>query len=786
MNTRHQRNAWIFLAGCLAVGAVLWLGQRREPTPAPEAMPRDPLPRGLTREALAEAKRIEVREQELNRTVWAAEMLAQECGRTIEVLWDNLNASSNKLDTAGDFKFAEMVWGRWSQPRRLVHGIETREPSGIGSIYTTEKWREWLAERKREGWQLEQVEFRHLRFDPGVAGRGDRSGYYFSAHAINSGRSERAVLEGELDIDWAPASPGETHRAVARIDASRLGIKTRRGPPPWELILQETIQPPDHSRSIDPLILYDLDGDGLSEIILAAKNVVYRRQATGTFQSATLCSYPPDVVYAALVADFDGDGAADLLCQAHEGLELFKGSSVGTFSSRATLACAATRHLDYPMVLTCGDIDHDGDLDVYLGQYKEPYERGSRPTPYYDSNDGYPAFLLLNDGHGRFTDATLAAGLGEKRRRRVYSASFARLGGDGQADLVVVSDFAGIDLYRNDGRGHFTDMTRAWAAETKAFGMAHALADFNADAYLDLLVMGMNSPTVSRLDHLGLRRPDATEAPAMRSRMTYGNRLLLGQPAGGFVQTGLNDSIARSGWSWGCAAFDYDNDGFPDVYIGNGMESRRSVRDYEAEFWLHDAYVSGSPDNPAAEHYFKTRFSLTRGAGESYGGHEKNRLYLNQHGKTFLEAAYLLGVGLEQDSRNVVADDLDGNGGVDLLVTTFAAWPEPRQTLRVYKNNARESGHWVGFRFREEGGGRTPVGAQVSLQSDGMRQTRQMVTGDSYRSQQANTVHFGLGNRTAVQRVDISWPNGQTTSLTNLPSDQYYQPRAPMRGGSTP
>ena len=107
------------------------------------------------------------------------------------------------------------------------------------------------------------------------------------------------------------------------------------------------------------------------------------------------------------------------------------------------------------------------------------------PTPYYDANDGYPDTLLLNNGTGQFTDGTKAAGLLAKQNRRTYSASFADLDGDHDLDLLTVCDFSGIDLYRNDGRGTYTDVTDQWVKQRHGFGMSHAVNDFDGDGAAD-------------------------------------------------------------------------------------------------------------------------------------------------------------------------------------------------------------------------------------------------------------------------------------------------------------
>ena len=103
--------------------------------------------------------------------------------------------------------------------------------------------------------------------------------------------------------------------------------------------------------------------------------------------------------------------------------------------------------------------------------------------------------------------------------------------------------------------------------------------------------------------------------------------------------------------------------------------------------------------------------------------------------------------------RSARADWQESYGRMDLLVTTSELWPEAKQTLRAYRNTLDDAGNWIGFRFREAGGGRSPVGVTVSLHYAGHSLIRQLVTGDSYRSQSANTLHFGLGSATVVDRA---------------------------------
>ena len=716
---------------------------------------------------------IEAQENLLDQTVWAKELLAQRYEDVIVKLWDDLKDQEERFKVLADFTFAELEMAAPGDEEQLEHGIKRTRFDGPAQKLTPEAWRKLLGQWQADGYAIEQTEWRQIQFTFDDISRQARSTFELTVHAINRVRRERTVLRGHLRVDWpqitdetAPLQP-QTIRAT---DFERL---RREGEPAFQEAMAAEIVPEGKSVFIDPLILYDLDGDGLSEIVLAAKNLVFRNRGNGKFEGENLCQHHPGVIYAAVIADFTKDGFADFLCADAAGLLLFEGDSRGQFLQAGIKVWRAPLPLRHPQVIAPGDLDGDGDLDVWLGQYKLPFFAGQMPTPYYDANDGFPSFLLVNTGGGAFQDVTEKAGLAPKRFRRVYSSSLVDLDGDGDQDLLVISDFAGVDLYYNDGHGTFTDVTRQVLDETHAFGMSHTLGDFDADGRLDFLMIGMNLSAAQRLDGLKLGRAEFPDYHLMRPKMTYGNRCYLARGQS-FQQPPWNDQIARSGWSWGAAVFDFDNDADLDIYLVNGHESNKSVKDYDPQFWCHDIYVGTSQNDPAADVYFRAMSSKLRGQGRSYGGYEKNRLYIHQTGQSYFEAGHLMSVAMEQDCRNLVSDDLDGDGKRDLLVTTFEIWPNRKQTLHLFRNNCPDAGNWIGFRLREEGAGLSPLGARITLSSAGQTQMRLIVAGESFRSQHANTVHFGLRSATNVDAVEIRWANGKTRWLSQPAVNRYH------------
>ncbi len=768
MRGRDPRRLVILLGLLALVMLLAWKARRGSARQAPQAAA------AAAARLLPQLLALEARERQAEETAWAPEMLAQRCGAFFDTLWDALNSASDRVQAAMELRCPRLILPVPGAPESLPHGItrwqgaETDPGLEAGLALDSEGWRHWLAQRQQEGWGVTQIEFRHTRFTVDSSRRTARSAFEFRLHAGRNEPAERAAMEGELAVDWQLPEAPDGLPVPSQIDARRLTLTTRPGLPPFRPWLTEVVQPPSRSHFIDPLILRDLDGDGRSEIILASANRVYELQAGGRFGSRALCVAPSGLLFTALVEAFDEAPGDDLLTVQFDGLFLASKDADHRFGAVARQVWKAPERIRHGQALTCGDVDGDGDLDVWLGQYKNPYDGGQMPTPYYDANDGHPSYLLLNDGQGRFTDATEASGLGARRWRRTYAASLVDLDGDGDLDLVVVSDFAGVALYANDGRGRFEDITRSQVEDALGFGMAHAVSDVDRDGRLDLFVTGMHCPTPSRTHALGLKRPERPDYQAMVPAMTGGNKLLLAQPDGRFVNAAPRLGAARTGWSWGCAAADFDNDSWPDLAIANGHETRSSVREYEPEFWLHDLYVGDSEEDPVVATYFATKIQQKRGgAGHSYGGWEQNRLLLRRGAAGFQDVAHLFGVALGNDSRNLAVEDLDGDGRLDLIVTAFEVWPERRQTVRVFRNELEPVGNWLRVQLKPSLRGRSPVGAVVRVWAEpGLPVAGALVAGDSHRAQQAPVLHFGLGEARHVHSVQVNWPGGRQTTLT--------------------
>ncbi|MFP6874442.1 MAG: CRTAC1 family protein [Verrucomicrobiales bacterium] len=715
--------------------------------------------------------------QNLDATVWKKERLAQFYEQRIVRLWDDLRRSQQKFKTLAMIPLEQLEVPRESSATELGHGIRRRIFDGPFSSYTNDSFHLRLNELNSDGFHLIQSEWHHQGFDFVESTKVAESEIAFSLHLINDSRQRMYIVNGVLNVTWNPMVDHEQVPDPHRIVVRDLFLLERSGSPGFEKVAQiDARELKSPVLSLQPLITYDLDLDGLSEVILGGVNRVFWNKGNGQFKPETfLKHWPGEISESGLLADLTGDGFVDFLCISAQGLApmLFPGNAQGRFDQPG--AAIAPISFQNPSALTAGDIDNDGDLDCWLTQYRPPYRGGQMPTPYYDANDGFPSYLLLNMGDGRFKEVTKERGLDARRNRRTYSASFVDLDEDNDLDLMVVSDFAGVDLYRNDGNGFFTDARGEWVKQWHNFGMAHTFGDYNLDGRLDFYVIGMSSTTARRLSAMDLHREGFQEHSAKRPVMGYGNRMYLRQ-AKGYKEPGFRDQVARTGWSWGCSSFDFENDGDLDIYVANGYVSGNSAKDYCSTFWCHDLYTGSSDANPVISELLYSSQKSIGDRSMSWNGFEKNALLMNREGKGFSNIGFLMNVALSKDCRGVVSDDLDGDGLVDLLV--IEQWQKENfkngQILHVYKNNTDLKNNWIGVRLREQGRQGHAVGTRITLHNGQRTQVKQIVIGDSFFSQHAPVAHFGLGKASSVERIDIRWPSGRTTVLKQPAIRQYH------------
>jgi enediyne biosynthesis protein E4 len=746
------------------------------PSSATSATASTPSP-GLEAEAI---KVFDQQRKKFDDEVWAKEVAAQKHEMAIIALWDELRATKDRVAVLGRFPVGRLTLGQMGPGEELEDGVSLSRCSRGDQALDQDAWRVWLASLVEQGYRLEQMEFHHSRFDA-EATPSPRSLMSMTLGLVNDKLDRRITVKGNLDIAWGknPDADGRFH--PESIDASDMTVLTRTGATPFvELAAFDR-------RKFGRFMVYDLDGDGFSEIVLLYANQVLRNRGDGTFRVEPLCAQLGKDPTNGLLGDFTGDGAADLMCsELHETpslgwyLVLYPGNADGTFTTAGRAITGPDNDYNNP-AFTAGDVDGDGDLDLFLSRYKLPYFAGQMPTPYFDANDGFAAHLLINQGNADFSDGTEAAGLMAKRYRRTYSASLVDLDDDHDLDLLVVSDFSGVDAYANDGKGHFTDVTAQAFPERSLFGMSHCLGDFNGDGKPDIYVTGMSSTTARRLQAMKLGRADFPQHDQMRPKMAYGNRMFLANQGLTFTEPAFKDEVARSGWSWGCSAIDVENDGDPDLYIANGMISSGSAQDYCTTYWCHDIYTGTSKPDPRLDAGLKKSLSMLN-KNVSWNGFEKNVLFLNLRGQRFVSVGFLMGVADERDCRAVIGDDIDGDGKIDLIVeedasksfTIASMGEETNGYLRILKNAMPTTNHWIGVRLREQGPGYSPFGAVVTVAAGNITRSVKLVSGDSFYSQHANNAHIGLGASDSVDWLEVRWPNGKTKRVEHPQADRWH------------
>jgi tetratricopeptide (TPR) repeat protein len=517
----------------------------------------------------------------------------------------------------------------------------------------------------------------------------------------------------------------------------------------------------------------DIDGDGFDDIYVCQPaglpNRLYRNRGDGTFEDITEASGVGilENTACALFADFDNDGRQDLVVVRANGPLLFLNQGSGRFRRQPGAFQFANAPQGTFTGAAAADYNRDGWLDIYfcLYAYYQGADQYKYPVPYYAAENGPPNFMMRNNGDGTFRDVTAETGLNRNNTRYSFCCGWSDYNRDGWPDLYVVNDFGRKNLYRNNGDGTFSDVAAQAAVEDVGAGMSVSWFDSDNDGAADLYVANMWTAAGERISMQEAFQKDAPEAVhAFYRKHAMGNSLFR-NGSGAFLDVTAAAHVGVGRWSWSSDAWDFDHDGFGDLYVTNGMLSGQVRDDLNSFFWRQ--VLNKSPNaakaSPDYEQGWNAINELIR-ADYTWSGFERNVFYANNRDGTFSDVSGAVGLDFIEDGRAFALADFDHDGRQEVFLKNRNA-PQ----LRLLKNVVDALPPSIAFRLRGVKSNRDAIGATVTVETESGRQTKTLQAGSGFLSQHSKEVFFGLGTAKGPVKATIHWPSGLVQEIVDLP-----------------
>ena len=459
-------------------------------------------------------------------------------------------------------------------------------------------------------------------------------------------------------------------------------------------------------------------------------NRLYHQKPDGTFEDVTERAGLQGTGYGMGVAvgDYDNDGFEDIYVTAYGGNKLYHNTGNGTFTDVTQKAGVAGG--GWSTSAAWVDLDGDGFLDLVVLRYLDwdfddvwcgEHKEGYRAYCHPDFFKPSSPLVYHNDKDGTFTEVTQKVGLGKPGKGLGVAISDYDRGG--HIDLFVANDSMAEFLYRNKGDGTFEDVGLDSEVAVDIDGRTYAgmgvdFADYNNDGWPDLVVTDLANQRYALYQNKG------------SGSFTYASN------TSGIGQM----TMAHSGW--GVRFLDYDNDGWKDLLIAQGHDLDTIELNY-----------------PNLR--YREPMLLARNTGRGFVDVSA------QSGNVFHQAWV---------ARGLAVGDIDNDGRVDAVVTTNDG------SVHVLHNETVTQNHWILLHLVGHKSNRDAIGAEVSVVTASGPQYATVSTAGSYLSASDKRVHFGLGQQSVVQRIEIRWPSGIRQTLKDVSADQILQidePAAP-------
>ncbi|HUT90124.1 MAG TPA: CRTAC1 family protein [Thermoguttaceae bacterium] len=482
------------------------------------------------------------------------------------------------------------------------------------------------------------------------------------------------------------------------------------------------------------IALFDYNGDGRIDVYFlngaplpgtnsdtVPRNALYRNEGDWKFTDVTTEAGVGDTGHGLGVAvgDYDNDGHPDLYLNNFGPNVLYRNNGDGTFTDVTQRAGVANGDRVGAGVSFL-DVDADGDLDLYVSNYIEfSYDRQvdhtDKGVDVYPGPDAYtpdPDTLYRNNGDGTFTDVSAESGVSAFAGNSMGMVC-ADYDNDGDTDVVVGNDEMENFLYENDGSGRFAEIGLLAGLAFDANGipqgtMAVECGDYNNDGYLDFFMTSY-----------------ARQLPALYRNSGNGFFEDITVLAGA-------GTAAVPMVTWGTGLVDFDNDGDRDLFIACGhiqdtIEAIQDTTSYEMA-------------NILLENREEKYVDVSRESGD--------------------------GMAVKLVSRGAGFDDLDNDGDLDAVILNA------RREATILRNDTDNGNHWLEVSLRGVRSNRDGVGAHVKVVAGDLTQIAEVHSGRSYQSHYGTRLHFGLGRRDRIDRIDVTWIGGTAQRVKHVRADQ--------------
>ena len=500
----------------------------------------------------------------------------------------------------------------------------------------------------------------------------------------------------------------------------------------------------------------DFDGDGFDDLFVTdsaadGHNHLYRNNGHLGFTDVTAGSglgTGNDATNASadsLWFDYNNDGRPDLLIVRFGHNQLFENLGQGKFKNVTVASGIAAAGYLNSITAIAFDYDHDGFVDLFVGNYFQPVSLFDPETPRFfpesfeTANNGGGVTAYRNNGNGTFTDVTTKIGL--HLSGWTLDLGHGDANNDGWDDLYVACDFGTDRFFVNAGDGTFRESTeKSIGIDTKK-GMNAEWGDFDNDGLLDVYVTNITDEYMKEGNFLWRNNGDLT-----------------------FTDVSRETGTADTGWGWGGKFFDYDNDGWLDLYVMNG-------------------WVSAGPENYVPDIFamvIKPGIDLADARNwppmgdKTLSGYQKKRLFHNEHGHAFTDQAPRYGLDSLKDGRGIAVADFDNDGRIDVFATNANSEPFLYHNVmpQAPVAGAGAGPHWAEFALTGTKSNRSAVGAQIRLTAGGQTLLRFVDGGNGFAGQSTTRVHFGLADNATIDALEVRWPSGLRQSFTHLPVDR--------------